>query len=301
MAKPSSRQELVEYALRRLGAPVLEINIADEQLDDILDDTIQYFQERHYDGVVRTYLKYQFTQEEIDRGKGLGSNPGISTSTGIYPGATGASQIYPGNVAVPQRFSENSNYIQIPDHIIGIEKVFTPRGSTGGGGGGGFFPGGGLGPGASPYVVGGGYLGGMGWWGGYDMITNYIGKMWYSMYEMLYNPSAQIRFNKRQDRLYLDINWQNVAAGSFIIIDCYRALDPEQFHQIYNDSWVKKYYVAALKKQWGQNLIKFRGTKLPGGIEMNGREIYDDGVRELEEIKNDMSSTYELPPLDFVG
>ena len=144
---------------------------------------------------------------------------------------------------------------KIPDHIIGVEKVFTPRGSTGGGGGGGFFPGGGLGPGASPYVVGGGYLGGMGWWGGYDMITNYIGKMWYSMYEMLYNPSAQIRFNKRQDRLYLDINWQNVAAGSFIVIDCYRALDPEQFHQIYNDSWVKKYYVAALKKQWVRLIV----------------------------------------------
>ena len=128
MAKPSSRQELVEYALRRLGAPVLEINIADEQLDDILDDTIQYFQERHYDGVIRTYLKYQFTQEEIDRGKGLGSNPGISTSTGVYPGATGASSIYPGDVAVNQRFSENSNYIQVPDHIIGVEKVFTPSG-----------------------------------------------------------------------------------------------------------------------------------------------------------------------------
>ena len=297
MAKPSTRQELVEYALRRLGAPVLEINIADEQLDDVLDDTIQYFQERHYDGVVRTYLKYTFTEDDIARGR-MG-NPGISTSQGVYPGATGASSLYPGNVPVDQRFHEDSNYIQIPDHIIGIEKVMTPPQATGGGFGGGFFPGGGLGPGASPY--GYGYLGGMGLWGGGDMITHYISQMWLETYNFLYNPASIIRFNKRQDRLYLDINWRNLSAGQVIVIECYRALDPEQFCQIYNDSWVKKYLVAALKKQWGQNLIKFRGTKLPGGIEMNGREIYEDGVRELEEIKNDMSSTYELPPLDFVG
>jgi len=298
MAKPSSRQELVEYALRRLGAPVLEINIADEQLDDVLDDTIQYFQERHYDGVIRTYLKYAFTEADIARGQ-MG-NPGISTSLGVYPGATGASSLYPGNVPVEQRFHEDSNYIQIPDHIIGIEKVMTPPQATGGSG---FFPGGGiLGPGASPYGGGGyGYLGGMGMFGGYDMITYYMANMWMETYNFLYNPASIIRFNKRQDRLYLDINWRSLSAGQVIVIECYRALDPEQFCQIYNDSWVKKYLVAALKKQWGQNLIKFKGTKLPGGIEMNGREIYEDGVRELEEIKNDMSSTYELPPLDFVG
>ena len=84
-------------------------------------------------------------------------------------------------------------------------------------------------------------------------------------------------------------------------LNAIRALDPEQFNEIYNDRWVKKYLTAAIKKQWGQNMIKFAGVKLPGGIEMNGRQIFDDGVRELEEIKNDMSSTYELPPLDFIG
>ena len=293
---PTTRQELVEYALRRLGAPVLEINIADEQLDDILDDTIQYFQERHYDGVIRTYLKYCFTDEDISRGQRV--NPGISTSLAVYPGATGPGDLYPGDVPVEQRFHEDSNYIKVPPHIIGVEKVMVPPQATGGGFNGSFYPGL-LGPGASPY--GYGYLGGLGSFGGYDMITYYIAKQWLSMYNFLFNPEAMIRFNKRQDRLYLDINWGKLVAGQVIVIECYRALDPEDFNQIYNDSWVKKYYTAALKKQWGQNLIKFRGTKLPGGIEMNGREIYDDAVRELEEIKNDMSSTYELPPLDYVG
>ena len=294
MAKPTTRQELVEYALRRLGAPVLEINVADEQLDDILDDTIQYFQERHYDGVIRTYLKYELTADDVKRGDKY--NPfyqaDIFTAEKKYPGATGITT---------HTYIQNSNYLQIPPHIIGIEKVFTPPKATGGSG---FFPPGGgiLGPGASPYDVGGySYLGGMGMWGGYDMVSAYIAKQWYSTYDFLYNPAAMIRFNKRQDRLYLDINWGSMSAGDVIIIDCYRALDPEEFCEIYNDSWVKKYLVAAIKKQWGQNLIKFTGTKLPGGIEMNGRQLYDDGVKELEEIKQDMSSTYELPPLDFVG
>ncbi len=295
MAKPKTRQELVEYALRRLGAPVLEINVADEQLDDILDDTIQYFQERHYDGVIRTYLKYELTQEDVDRGSKYNPfiNPGISTAAQTYPGATGATG------PTVDKYIENSNYIQIPDHIIGIERVFVPPRATGGNQG-GVTPWLGAGS-AAPYGYGYGYLSGLGLWGGGDMITWYIANMWRSTFDFLANPEAIIRFNKRQDRLYLDINWNKLSKGDIIVIDCYRALDPEHFCQIYNDSWVKKYLVAAIKKQWGMNLIKFTGTKLPGGIEMNGRQIYDDGVRELEEIKNDMSSTYELPPLDFVG
>jgi len=232
MAKPSTRQELVEYALRRLGAPVLEINVADEQLDDILDDTIQHFQERHYDGVIRTYLKYEFTEEDIMRGTDY--NPffqaGISTASQTYPGATGPTV---------NQYVENSNYIQIPDHIIGIEKVFTPPQATGGNGY-NWFPGAGLGPGVSPYGSGYGYLGGMGMWGGYDMVSMYMAQMWKSTYDFLANPPSIIRFNKRQDRLYLDINWNRLSAGQVIIVDCYRALDPEHFCQIYNDRWVKE-------------------------------------------------------------
>lgn len=292
MAKPTTRQELVEYALRRLGAPVLEINVADEQLDDILDDTIQYFQERHYDGVIRTYLKYELTEDDVNRGGDY--NPFFEAETftaqNTFSGATGVTT---------STYVQNSNYIKIPSHIIGIERVMTPPKATGGSGA-GFYPG--LGADASPYGAGPyGYLNGLGYLGGTDMITNYIARMWKSTYDYMFNPEAMIRFNKRQDRLYLDINWDRMSAGDIIIIDCYRALDPEQFCEIYNDSWVKKYLVAAIKKQWGQNLIKFTGTKLPGGIEMNGRQLYDDGVKELEEIKQDMSSTYELPPLDFIG
>ena len=119
--------------------------------------------------------------------------------------------------------------------------------------------------------------------------------------DYLLTPEKQVRFNKRQDRLYLDIDWGAQQADDFIILDCYRALDPASFTQGYNDSFVKKYLTALIKRQWGQNLLKFKGTKLPGGIELNGREIYEDALNDLNDIKERMSTEYELPPYDTIG
>ena len=119
--------------------------------------------------------------------------------------------------------------------------------------------------------------------------------------DFLLTPEAQIRFNQRQDRLYMDIDWGSQTEGNFLVLDCHRALDPETFNQVYNDYFVKLYLTALIKRQWGQNLIKFRGVKLPGGLELNGREIYDDAERDLERIKDKMMLEYELPPLDFIG
>jgi len=119
--------------------------------------------------------------------------------------------------------------------------------------------------------------------------------------DMLLTTDKQIRFNKRQDRLYLDIDWKAENPGTFFIMDCYRALDPEAFSGVYNDTFLKKYLTAIIKKQWGQNLIKFTGVKLPGGIELNGRQLYDDAERELDSIQQRMMTEYELPPLDMIG
>ena len=117
----------------------------------------------------------------------------------------------------------------------------------------------------------------------------------------LLTTDKQIRFNKRQDRLYLDIDWKSEVAGNFLVLDCYRQVDPSNFGGVWNDSFLKPYATALIKKQWGQNLIKFKGVKLPGGLELNGREIYEDAQRDLEEIKQKMSLEYEVPPLDLIG
>jgi hypothetical protein len=119
--------------------------------------------------------------------------------------------------------------------------------------------------------------------------------------DFLLKTDKQIRFNKRQNRMYLDIDWGAQKLDTFFVIDCYRILDPNDFTKVYNDSFIKKYLTSLIKRQWGQNLIKFRGVKLPGGIELNGREIYDDAEREIQAILDRMSMDYELPPYDFIG
>ena len=279
MAQPSTRQELVDYCLRRLGAPVLEINVDDDQIDDLVDDAIQYFQERHFDGVERMYLKYKITQEDIDRGKAGGtSGVGIVTTTGTST-IVGAATAF--------NFYENSNYIKVPDSVIGIEKIFKFDTSSISGG---MF--------SIKYQV---FLNDMYYFNSVDLLQYSMVKTYLEDIDFLLTTDKQVRFNKRQDRLYLDIDWSSQSKDDFIVIDCYRALDPTSFSQIYNDSFLKKYLTALIKRQWGQNLIKFRGVKLPGGIELNGREIYEDAEREIDQLKQTMSLEHELPPLDLIG
>ena len=85
MAKPTTKQQLIDYCLRKLGAPVLEINVDDDQIDDLVDDAIQLFNERHFDGVERMYLKYKITQGDIDRGIGaeISGEQTVNGTTGI--------------------------------------------------------------------------------------------------------------------------------------------------------------------------------------------------------------------------
>jgi hypothetical protein len=280
VAKPSTRQELVDYCLRQLGAPVLEINVADEQVDDLVDDTIQYFNERHYDGVEKMYLKYKITQDDIDRGRAKGTN-GIGIVT-----TTGTSNIV-GFGTTTFNFYETSNYIQVPSSVIGIEKIFKFDTSTISGG---MF--------SIKYQL---FLNDLYQFNSVDLLTYAMTKSYLEDIDFLLTTDKQVRFNKRQDRLYLDIDWGAQSKDTYLVLECYRALDPESFSQVYNDSFVKKYLTALIKKQWGQNLIKFQGVKLPGGIELNGRALLEDGQRDLEDIKQRMSSEYELPPLDFIG
>ena len=137
--------------------------------------------------------------------------------------------------------------------------------------------------------------------GSTELLTYAMTKTYLEDIDFLLSTDKQIRFNQRQDRLYLDIDWASAAVDSYIIIDCNRLLDPNDFTRVYNDSFLKKYLTILIKRQWGQNLIKFQGVKLPGGIELNGRQIYDDAQRELDQLMERMSNTYELPPLDMIG
>ena len=279
MAKPSTRQGLIDYCLRKLGAPVLEINVDDDQIDDLVDDAIQYFNERHFDGVERMFLKYEIQQSDIDRGRANGtSGVGIVTTT--------ADATIVGT-ATTFSYYETSNFIQVPDSVVGIERIFKFDTSSISGG---MF--------SIKYQL---FLNDLYYFNSVELLQYAMTKSYLEDIDHLLTTDKQIRFNKRQDRMYLDIDWRAQNAGDFLVIDCYRALDPASFTQVYNDSFVKKYLTSLIKRQWGQNLLKFRGVKLPGGIELNGREIYEDAERELEQLKQTMMLEHELPPLDLIG
>ena len=282
MAQPSSRQELIDYCKRQLGAPVLEINVADEQIDDIVDDAVQFFHERHFDGVISTYLKYQITQDDIDRGR---APSGSVPSAGIAV-TTATTNIV--GTATTFTYRENSNFLQVPPSVIGINKIFRFDGTNTTTNN--MF--------SVKYQL---FLNDIYYWGSTELLTYAMVKTYLEDIDFLLNTEKQIRFNQRQDRLYLDIDWGSVAVGDWFIIDCYRTLDPNDYSRVWNDSFLKKYLTSLIKKQWGQNLIKFQGVKLPGGVELNGRQLYDDAQKEIDVIMEKMSSTYELPPLDMIG
>ena len=285
MAKPSTRQGLIDYCKRRLGAPVLEINVDDDQIDDLVDDALQYFQERHFDGVERMYLKYRFTQADLDRGRA--SNESGSTNTAGIVTTSATSTSISGYGTTTSNYYETSNFIQVPDSVIGIERIFKFDTSSISGG---MF--------SIKYQL---FLNDLYYFNSVELLQYAMTKTYLEDIDFLLTPDKQIRYNKRQDRLYLDVDWQSMSENDYIIIDCHRILDPATYSGVYNDSFLKRYLTALIKRQWGQNLIKFNGVKLPGGIELNGRQLYDDAERELAEIQSRMSMDYELPPLDFIG
>ena len=273
MAKPNSRATLSDYCLRQLGAPILEINVADEQIDDLMDDSLQYFYERHFDGVEKVLLKYKLTEEDKKRGRARGgdNNLGI-TSTTTTSGV----------------FEENSSYITVPDSVLGIERVMQ-------------FDSSGLSNGMFnlKYQL---FLNDIAFNLGYDGLLNYsMTKTYLEDINFLLTTSTQIRYNKRNNRLYMDIDWASTTVDHWVLIECYRIMDPSNYSGVYNDSFLKRYLTSKIKKQWGQNLIKFQGVKLPGGIELNGRQIYEDADLEIREIEEKMLSTYEIPVIDMIG
>lgn len=276
MAKPSSRQGLIDYCKRQLGAPVLQINIDDSQADDIIDDTIQHYHEWHYNGVERMYLKHKITADDVTRF--LSSNEENSTT------------------APDEATWENrNNFIEMPDHVVGVSKVFGVssnwvRNDLFGLSNQYFL--------MDVFSFSSGFA-----FGNFDMTNYFMIRQYFETLDMVVNTGklVEYRFNDQQDRLYIDIDVNRLTEGNYILIDCHRALDPDAYTQVYSEDFVKAYATALMKKQWGQNLIKYNAVQLPGGITLNGRQIYEDGVKELEKIEMDIPTKYSLPPMDLIG
>ena len=266
MARPSSRQELIDYCLRKLGFPVLEINVDDDQIEDLVDDAIQFFQERHFDGSIKTFLKLEVTEQMITDAK---ANSTISGTD----------------------FKEQNNYVTVPEHVLGITQVYAYDNSSSAVSGNIF---------SMKYQL---FLNDFYNFGSMEILNYYMVKQYLETIDMVINSGHLVgfRFNKRQDRLYIDVDPSFLTADDFLIIECHRALDPASWTQVWNDSFLKKYATALIKRQWGQNMIKFNNVQLPGGITMNGRQLYEDGNMEVLALEEKMMSHYQLPPLDMIG
>lgn len=267
MSVVTSREELKDYCLRRLGKPLLEINVAEEQIDDCIDDTIQLWNERCYDGYERLYLKYQVTQDDKDRYN-------FNTDTQVSDGLN---------------FQESlGGWLQVPENIIGVHKVWRLDRSR-------FIDIFGYGF-AYHFFLDNGYN-----FYSHDLIYYSMTYQYLETLDWVLNNEKPIRYNKTKNRLYIDTDWNEISTDTFFIIECFAALDPEDYKKIYNERFVKHYATALIKRQWGSNLRKFVNISMPGGVQYNADAIYQDAIEELRELKDEMKTTWELPPLDMVG
>ena len=268
----TSRETLKQYALRALGKPVIEINVEDDQVEDRIDEALQYFAQYHYDGVERMYLKYQVTAADVTRAR---SDETLSTVTDTA------------DSTVTAVFKEGKNYIPIPSSVVSITRIFdfTDKASLN------LFDVryqlrlNDLYDFSSTSII------------HYDMTLRHL-----DMLDHILVGERPIRFNQHKTRLYIDMDWANdVDEGDFIIIECYRKLDPATFTDIFDDIFLKKYLIQLIKKQWGTNLSKFQGVAMLGGVQMNGEQIYTQAQEEINKLEEQIQLSYELPPNYMMG
>ena len=272
MAIPSTKATLKSYCLRALGDGVIDINVSDDQVDDRLDEALQYFAQYHYDGIERMYLKHQITQAELDRG--------------LTDATTSATDKVDSDITA--NWLEGKGFIPVPDAVVAVVKVF-PLTDTGGGGS--LFD--------VRYQLRLNDL--------YDFSSTSVMHYQQTMQhldflEHILVGEVPIRFNQHQNRLYLDMDWQNdMVAGEYIIIECYRKLDPDSYTDIYDDIYLKRYATSLIKKQWGSNLSKFNGVAMLGGVTMNGETIYSQAIEEQNKLEEQIQMAFELPVNYMIG
>lgn len=249
MAKPSSRQELIDYAMRRLGAPVIDINVDEAQVEDRVDDAIQYFQEYHDDGIERNILKYEITSSDTALGISAGYieldvDDSITSVINVFPFADG--------------FGDN---LFDAKYQFVLNDLYT--------------------------------------WGDLDIVSYDMKRQYLNLLDDMLNQPTMYEFKRVKNKLRIYLNSNGLEAGHHIIFEVYQILDPETYNEIYNSILLKQYVTALIKKQWGQNLSKFDGVQMPGGVTFNGQQIFQDANDEINRIEDEIQRKYEEPPMGF--
>jgi hypothetical protein len=248
MPAVSTREELKDWCLRQLGFPVIDINVDDDQVEDRIEEAFEFFQDFHFDGTEKVYLKHEITSTDITNKYIPITNNGIIGITRIFPVAASNATVNMFDLRYQLRLHELYDFT------------------------------------STSYV-------------NYVLTMQHIRTL-----DMLFSGEQPIRFNRHSNRLYLDWNWMQFAqAGEFIIIEGSAILDPTEYPKVYNDRMLKRLATAYLKRQWGNNMKKFGGMQLPGGITMNGQQVFDEAIAEIKELEQEIRVTYEAPPQFLVG
>ena len=247
MATPTTKATFKEYCLRKLGKPVIEINVDDDQVDDRIDEAIRYWYDYHFDGSEKIYYKHAITDTDV-------TNKYITLPENII----GAVSIF--SMGDPSISSDDLFNIR---YQIALNDVYTLTNVS-----------------LVPYY----------------MVMEHLALMT----ELLVGKQP-IRYSRHKDRLHVDMDWNTVAVGSFLLVEAYEVVDPETFTDAYNDRWLQNYATTLIKEQWGSNLTKFTGMSLPGGVQFNGEKIYNDAVDARTKMEQEMFSSCSLPVLDMLG
>jgi len=279
ISKPQNRTEFKQHILTKLGAPVLEINVSDEQMDIAIDDAFQFFNERnHFNGVERMYLT-------VDTSNSVFRSSFSSFKVNDVP-QTGANNNH------RTRVRRQNNFIKLPDDVVGVTKIIRPRGGAGIGGG--VLP-----PGFGYPGLLAGINGQKCDNTGFGLAQYWVMQQYLALIEFTIYPAKMYNFNQRTHRLFIDGNLNDV--GRFLCLETMIKPNPDIFPDLWNDMWLKEFAKALIQAQWGRNLTKFTGVQLPGGISLNGDRILNDAQQELETIKSRFAMDWMDPPLDEVG
>ena len=247
MALPSTRAELKEFCLRRLGKPVIEVNIDDDQMEDRIDEALAYYQDYHFDGSERTFLKHVVTADD-----------------------------------------KTNEYITITDgNIIGVVNIFDIGDAT-----------------STNNLFNVRYqiaLNDLYDLSRYDLVPFYMNFMNIRFIEEILIGKQPLRYNRHVNKLHIDLDWGKVEVGFYLIAEVYAKINPETYSDVYADRWLMRYTTSLFKVQWGQNLSKFVGMQLPGGIQFNGDQIYQQGVEDKRNLEQEMISSFSLPVADMIG
>lgn len=268
MAIPTTKATFKSYCLRALGFGVIDINVSDDQADDRIDEALQYFAQYHYDGIEKMYLKYKITETDITRARANATTTSADTV----------------DSSITASFEEGNNFIPMPSAVVSVSNIFDFTNAI------------------QQNMFDIRYqlrLNDL-----YDFSSTSIIQYQMTMQQLdllshVLVGEVPIRFNQHQNRLYLDMDWEQMTVDEYLIIECYRKIDPATYTDIFDDIYLKRYATALIKRQWGANLSKFNGVATLGGVSMNGEQIYSQAIEEIQRLEEEIKLTFESP-IDYM-